>query len=445
MRKSARQLAIRNLVAAYSSVEWTESALRSAHRIATGSPLKRTSRFLRRMLTRFPACPPLEELLTYLKGNLDWGDLPIRRVFILPERMEAPPAADGDILLPQLPTEVALASWLGIAPGRLRWLADITGRNRKHPTGPLRTYRYRWVAKRAGRFRLLEIPRTSLKLIQRKILVEILDQIPPHAAAHGFRTGRSIVTNAAPHCGKKIVLRMDLKDFFPSVRSSRVYRIFRTFGYPELGARLLSGLCTTRLPSDVWDARSGAAYDGSDHSQWLRLSDRHLPQGAPTSPALANLAAFRLDRRLVKLAACVGADYTRYADDLAFSGGDSLAKRVKRFALRVAVIAMEEGFVINHRKTRIMRQSVRQQIAGVIVNVKPNTSRREFDQLRAILTNCVRHGSSSQNRDLRADYRAHLSGRVSQFRAVNPDRGRKLLALFEQIVWTNIERPTGTG
>ena len=347
--------------------------------------------------------------------------------------MGTPPAAAGPVTLPQLPNEAALANWLGVEQPRLRWCADISGRNRKHPDGPLRTYRHRWIPKPNGRSRLLEIPKTHLKLIQRKILEKILNAIPPHAAAHGFRPGRSIITNAAPHCGKQVVLRFDLRDFFPSVPAAKVIRIFRTFGYPERVARLLAGLCTTRLPRDVWNARPHPAPDGSDHAAWQHFASRHLPQGAPTSPALANLAAFRLDTRLAKLASSVGAEYTRYADDLAFSGSEEFARMSKRFATLVAAIASEEGFAMHHRKTKVMGRSGRQSVAGVVVNVRPNLPRAEFDLLKAILTNCVRYGPESQNREKRPDFRAHLSGRVSHFSAVNPTRGRKLWIIFDRI------------
>lgn len=398
------------------------------------------------MLTAFPDVPEYEKLLTFLEADAqldrtfrasgdDHEGYPIRQLFVPPAVMGRPPAAAGPVALPPLPTEHALAEWLGVTPGRLRWYADITGRNRKHPPGPLRTYCHRWVPKRGGKLRLLEIPKPGLKRLQRKILADILNQIPPHPAAHGFRRGRSIITNATTHCGKQVVLRFDLTDFFPSVPAARVARIFRTFGYPETVARLLTGLCTTRLPSDVWNARPNPLLDGSDHAVWQRLASRHLPQGAPTSPALANLAAFRLDRRLMKLASRLGADYTRYADDLTFSGGDELARRGKRFAVLVAAIAAEEGFTLNYRKTRVLRRGGRQHVTGVVVNVRPNVLRAEFDEIKAILTNCVRHGPSSQNRENRADFRAYLAGRISHVAVVNPARGRKLWVIFDRISW----------
>lgn len=444
MRTSATTRSLLNLATAFLSVEWNEVALRKVARLATGLPFKRSPPFLRRALAAFPTRPTFENLVAFL--SRDFHDhkfhSPVRQIFILPSVMGPPPVAAGPVTLPQLPTEASLLEWLDIAPGRLRWYADVAGRNRHHPPGPLRTYRHRWIAKPGGRSRLLEIPQTGLKLLQRKILAEVLNAIPPHPAAHGFRPGRSIVTNAAPHCGKQVVLRFDLRDFFPSIPASRIASIFRTFGYPERVARLLAGLCTTRLPSDVWNARPNPSQDSTDCAAGRRLANRHLPQGAPTSPALANLSAFRLDGRLAKLAARVGADYTRYADDLAFSGDDSLSRRARRFAGKVAAIVAEEGFALNYRKTRIMRRSERQHVAGVVVNVRPNVPRKDFDELKAILTNCVRTGAESQNREKRSDFRAFLAGRISHLSAINPTRGRKLQTIFDRIVWRpNVGEP----
>ena len=194
------------------------------------------------------------------------------------------------------------------------------------------------------------------------------------------------------------------------------------------------GLCTTKTPADIWDQRPGAR-DGADFSAWQQLVNRHLPQGAPTSPALANLAAIRLDRRLSGLAAAAGCAYTRYADDLTFSGGDDLARSRKRLASVVAGIADEEGFALNHRKTRFMRRGVRQHVTGVVVNVRPNIVRAEFDRLKAILTNCVRHRPASQNRQGRADFRVYLSGKVAHVASINRARGEKLWGMFRQISW----------
>ena len=161
----------------------------------------------------------------------------------------------------------------------------------------------------------------------------------------------------------------------------------------------------------------------------------HLPQGAPTSPALANLCAYHLDCRLHGLAETAGARYTRYADDLAFSGEEDFAKCADRFSIQSAAIAAEEGFAVHHRKTRVMRRSVRQHVAGLVINERMNIRRKDLDELKAILTNCARHGPASQNRDGHHDFRAHLEGRVAFVKSINREKGAKLDQLLKQISW----------
>jgi hypothetical protein len=160
-----------------------------------------------------------------------------------------------------------------------------------------------------------------------------------------------------------------------------------------------------------------------------------LPQGSPTSPALANLCAYRLDCRLSALAQKMGAQYTRYADDLAFSGEQELERCARRFQVLVCQVALEEGFEIHTRKSRFMRQGVRQQLAGIVINQHPNPKRRDYDRLKAILYNCARDGPSTHNREDRPDFRAHLLGRIAYVSSINPPRGRKLRQLFDRISW----------
>jgi hypothetical protein len=332
--------------------------------------------------------------------------------------------------VPALATPGALAAWLGLEPGELDWFADCQGREARTPPGPLRHYTYRWLARRSGGVRLLEVPKARLKALQRRLLHDLLDHIPPHDCAHGYRRGRSVISYAAPHAGRAVVLRFDLRDFFPSIRRARIHALFRTAGYPPAVARLLAGLCTNSVPADVWEA--AGVRTPADR---LLYSSGHLPQGAPTSPALANLCAHRLDRRLAGLARSVEARYTRYADDLAFSGSAGLERSTRRFQVLVCRIALEEGFEVHTRKSRFMRRGVRQQLAGVVLNAHPNVRRDEFDRLKAILWNCVRQGPASQNRAGHADFQAHLAGRIAYVTQINPARGRKLRDLFEQICW----------
>ncbi|OYW19228.1 MAG: hypothetical protein B7Z55_09275 [Planctomycetales bacterium 12-60-4] len=176
----------------------------------------------------------------------------------------------------------------------------------------------------------------------------------------------------------------------------------------------------------------------SDHESqlwmWL-LTTPHLPQGAPTSPALANLAAFRLDSRLAGLARAAGVNYSRYADDLVFSGDRRFGRSLVRFRLLVLAIIVNEGFEIRERKSRVMWHCQRQEIAGLVVNDHARVPRSEYDLLKAILHNCRRFGPASQNRQGHSGFRAHLQGRIAYIAQFDPKRGSKLLKAFDEIEW----------
>jgi hypothetical protein len=349
-----------------------------------------------------------------------------------PQRMRPVPAA-ADWTIPAIESAGALAGWLSVTPEELEWFADLKDLGNRLRNPRLQHYHYRMEPKRSGGVRLIEMPKARLKEMQRRILRDILAHIPVHGAAHGFVHGRSIVSFAAPHTGKPVLLRLDLQDFFPASPGARVQALFRTFGYPETVADLLGGICTNAVARHTWASRP-------PEIAWKEWNDArnlytrpHLPQGAPTSPALANLIAYRLDCRLTGLAHCSGAAYTRYADDLAFSGGDEFARGIERFAAHAAAIALEEGFDVNHRKTRVMRRGVRQQLAGIVVNEKVNLRRKDLERLEATLTNCVRFGLESQNREQLEDFRAHLEGRVSFVEMVNPVQGGRLRELLNSM------------
>jgi retron-type reverse transcriptase len=331
----------------------------------------------------------------------------------------------------ELTTPGEIAKWLGITPSQLDWLADCQGRERQRPFGPLRHYHYVPIAERMGRKRLLEIPKTRLKQIQRSILNEILEHIPPHPAAHAFRSGRSTLTCAARHTGQRVVLRIDLREFFPSISSRRVLALFHTIGYPERVARLLTGLCTNTPPDEVIQ---DVDPDGVRTSP---LAAPHLPQGAPTSPALANLCAFRLDCRLTGIARHMGITYTRYADDLVFSGDRIFERSLAKFRILVCAIVHNEGFQIRRRKTRVMRSGTRQDVAGIVVNRCPNVARQDYDQIKATLFNCIRFGPETQNRSGVDNFREHLLGRISYVQMIHPARGARLRALFDRIDWSH--------
>lgn len=332
----------------------------------------------------------------------------------------------------------ALAAALGVPPTRLAWYADVRSWERRVSAEALRHYRYRWHPRPGGVARLLEAPKDRLKRIQRALLRDIVDAVPAHPAALGFRRGGSVHRFAAPHLARRVVIGLDLEGFFAAVGPGRVFAVYRAAGYPESVAHVLTGLATNAVPAAVL-SRAPQAPGGDPAARWRqdqRLGAPHLPQGAPTSPALANLVAHGLDRRLAALAERFGARYTRYADDLAFSGGDDLLRSSARLVARVGAVVDDEGFRLNAAKTRVMPSWSRQLVAGLVVNEQGNVPRTTYDRLRAVLHDAAAHGPAAANRHHHPDFRNHLLGRIAWVESASPTRGAKLRTQFARIDWS---------
>ena len=360
-------------------------------------------------------------------------ELAVAEWLAAPSAMQ-PVAALENLAVPGLSSVGELAEWLALSPAELEWFADLKGLAARSRDAQLQHYNAYVLRKRSGGVRVIEAPKLRIKQMQRRILRRILDAVPTHESVHGFVPGRSIRTFAEPHSGRAIVLRIDLASFFPSVRAARVEAIFRTLGYPEPVSQALTGLCTTASPRLC---RQNAQLEHAElQATRLLFARPHLPQGAPTSPALANLCMYRADCRLSALARSAAASYTRYADDLAFSGDARFLRGCERFRDQVAAILLEEGFAVNHRKTRIMRNGVRQHLGGLTVNARVNIPRDTFDDFKAMLHNCVIAGPADQNRSGYPDFCAHLLGRLSFFEMIDPSRSEKLRRKFEQIDWS---------
>ena len=350
----------------------------------------------------------------------------IRRLILRSPEMRPRPMGLDACNLPDLATVRDLARWLDMPVDRLTWLSPGLPFGAEH-------YRYQLQAKRLGGLRLLETPKVELKRVQRLALSGLLQQVPVHEAAHGFTRGRSVASHAAAHAGQAVVIRFDLQDFFGSVTAARVRAVWHTLGYPDGVAACLTALCTHRTAEMVVQRLrddGGLTWMGAK-----RLRAAHLPQGAPTSPALANLCAFQLDLRLEGLAWVFGATYSRYADDLVFSGPQALRQQFRALQAWVAAIAEDEGFALHPGKTHCLPQHRQQRVTGVVVNAHGNVPRQDFDRLKACLYQCVRDGPASQNTANLPDYRSHLLGRIGWVKQLNPARAAKLMRLFEQIEW----------
>jgi hypothetical protein len=329
-----------------------------------------------------------------------------------------------------------LCALLDIDADELAWFADQQGRERRAPSA-LRHYRWRTLPKRGG-VRLVAAPKPRLKEIQRRLLRHVISAIPLHDAAHGCVPGRSVRTAVLPHVGAQVVIRLDLESFFPTMSAGRVRGLLVATGLTATMAATVTALCTTAVPVSVWRdvPRPGdpAALDA--HARLgARLRSPHLPQGAPTSPALANAVAYGLDRRLAGLARRFGATYTRYVDDLTFSGGRHLQAHRHRVVDLAAAVVLEEGFAVAHRKTAVLTHAGRLSALGTVFNDHPTLPRPERDRLRAIVHNCVVHGGATQTRG-RPQFRAELLGRIAALAALDPDLGAKLRSEYDRIEWT---------
>ena len=253
--------------------------------------------------------------------------------------------------------------------------------------------------------------------MQRKINEHLLQNVPLNNQAEGFRKKRSIVTNALHHLDKKILIKMDLRDFFTSIDFKRVFEMFCSLGYPRQVALLLTNLST---------------------------HNRILPTGAPTSPAISNIISRRLDKRFVRLGEKNNFNYSRYADDLAISSSEEKIVKMIPFFKKIIV---DEGFEVNEDKLRILRNGRRQKVTGIVVNQKANIDRRDIRKIRAVLHNCKQDGIRGQatlwaekEKQMRhprlytaKEFKKSMGARINFIKMVNPEVGDKLLTEFHTI------------
>jgi len=354
--------------------------------------------------------------------------------------------------LPVIGTLSELAAATGLTWQTLLWLAGPStacGSASPH-------YYFFSLPKSRGGERLILAPKPTLKRVQRWILEHILNRVPVGDCVHGFRRHRSILSNAEPHCGKEVVARFDLEDFFHTVTYRRVRGLFRSLGY-STEVSVLLGLLTTFRPK----AYPYEFMRHVPHLVWLRSTSSSrrcyrgfpttppfLPQGAPTSPAIANLVARRLDRRLVGLARRFGADYSRYADDLTFSGQAGFRRDLARFLPLLRRIVREEGFYLASGKQRIRRKGSRQMVTGVVVNRHPNPPRDAYRRLRVLLHKAATEGPTGVYLDERrwvdpAELRHHLEGWVAHISNLNRAKGDRLKRVLARIKWP--QQPDGSG
>jgi RNA-directed DNA polymerase len=329
--------------------------------------------------------------------------------------------------LPLLNTVEEIAHALGISVNKLRFLSF----DRK--TSTVSHYIRFKIPKKTGGERIISAPKPELKTAQEWILHNILEKLELHDASHGFRINRSIVSNATPHVGAEAIINIDLKDFFPSISYKRVKGIFRSFGYSEMVATIFGLLCTEPQVEEV-------ELDGRTY--FVGYTDRTLPQGAPTSPAITNIICRRLDRRLAKMSEEYGFIYTRYADDLTFSASGDKLKNICNILRQTESITKHEGFTVNTSKTRVLRRSRQQEVTGIVVNRRPNISKDTLKRFRATLYQIEKDGPQGKRWGHGADVIASIQGFANYVYMVNPEKGAEFKAQVKSIVTKYGWQPT---
>ena len=267
------------------------------------------------------------------------------------------------------------------------------------------------ISKKSGGKRIISMPNKELLIVQKKIQEKILDNVIIHKNAFGFVKNKSIIDNAKMHLNKEMILNMDLKDFFPSIHRGRVFYIFKNICNYDNN----TSYCLTKLTT----------YKNS------------IPQGAPTSPVISNIVAFMLDVRLSKIADKFNINYTRYADDITFSGNK---ENINKSLLKIVNDIIEGcGFKVNKKKTRFASYAGRQEVTGLIVNNKEISVPNDYiKKIRQELYYVKKYGLKGHREKVgftNKYFKDHMLGKILFVNQIDSKKGKKLLNEFNKINW----------
>ncbi|WP_346238682.1 reverse transcriptase family protein [Niabella insulamsoli] len=288
--------------------------------------------------------------------------------------------------------------------------------------------------KKRGGFRYIHVPDGELKFLQRWILQNILEKIDSHVACKGFDKEASILKNAEVHLNKEAILKIDLQRFYDSINEKRVFGIFKSVGYHSNLAVSLAKICTFLPSFSLLNSFTKTEKELKDKIQQSR--EGILPQGAPTSPKLANLISRRLDKRIAKLAERRGLSYSRYADDLTLSGNYEELRAVKKGVFRIIT---GENFYVNNNKTKLLRRGNRFLVTGLSVHNNavsvPKAKKRVIEHH---LFHCNDNGveqhlktASIKNRN----FKDWLLGNIAFVFSIEKELGEKYFEQFNKINW----------
>ena len=306
--------------------------------------------------------------------------------------------------LPLFVDDMTLAHLLGVHNRTLWWLI----------LGKKNAYKVFSIPKRnkAGGQRGIQNPKKPLKAIQRLVLGKILEKIPVGDHIGAYVPGRSCMSTAKQHTGKSVIISMDIKDFFPSVKRAMIRNYIKSLGYNHLTSSMLAELMTYK---------------------------NFVPQGAPTSGLIANLVADqRFDGAIIEGLKTLDPawTYTRYSDDIDISHPNDQPREIVQAVVNLVKQSLSSaGFHVNAKKTKFEPRWRRQKVLGIVVNEKPNIPRMEYDRIRCLIHNCLMHGFESQykraGQESAAALRSHIRGKLSFFKQIDEAKSDRLRRKFE--------------
>jgi len=283
-----------------------------------------------------------------------------------------------------------------------RYLASVINSSTNH-------YREFEIPKKKGGKRLISVPYPALMECQHWISKNILSKVKIHYTAHGFANKKSIITHSKIHIDKNHLLKIDLKDFFSTITINQVITVFNSLGYNHWVSFYLASIC---------------------------CSKGVLPQGAPTSPILSNIVAKTLDRRLIKFAMRFNLHYSRYADDLAFSGEIIPVK----FIEYITLIINSCGFKVNEEKTKLFKYKGKRILTGISISDKCIKVPRDYKRNLRMEIHCIRkfglYNHLIKKQINNQDYLQSIIGKINFWLSVEPENGfaKKALKEFKLLI-----------
>ncbi|MGE4072178.1 MAG: reverse transcriptase family protein [Lysobacterales bacterium] len=299
------------------------------------------------------------------------------------------------------------------------------------------------------RYRIIAVPNQNLLRVQRWIVDNILSVVRPSDASVAFSKGDTLHAAAAPHCGCRWVIKLDVCRFFESISEMLIYRVFTSLGYQPLVAFEFARLCTrefsvgTRHQNGRWRVRSRERSVISAYSSRTGLMG-HLPQGAPTSPMLANLAMKELDEVIASIADRKGLIYTRYADDLTLSTVNPNFTRLQAQSVikEVYAVLRTVGLTPNVAKARILSPGARKVVLGLLVDgAKPKLPRDFKARMRQHLYYLSRADFGPGVHAKRIGFasivglRNHLYGLAAFAAQIEPEYGTRCRLALDCVEW----------